>query len=84
MKQLFLTLVLGAILQSAVAQGTLQDYRRAYAVRTLFSSDSVMHWAHEVAWKDSTHLLHYRISTPQGQRYRVYDADRNTTSRFKP
>ena len=82
MKQLFLTLVLGAILQSAVAQGTLQDYRRAYAVRTLFSSDSVMHWAHEVAWKDSTHLLHYRISTPQGQRYRVYDADRNTSETY--
>ena len=75
MNRFLLSIAFGAAALTASAQGTLQEYQRAYAVRTLYSSDSVMHWAHDIAWKDSTHLLHYRIATPQGRRYVVYDAD---------
>lgn len=30
---------------TASAQGTLEDYNRAYALRHQFSADSVFHWA---------------------------------------
>ncbi len=61
---------------SASAQGTLQDYNRAYALRHQFSADSVFHWARNTVWCDSTHVFHYQISTPAGKRYISYDADK--------
>ena len=67
---------------SALAQGTVEDYNRAYALKTTFSADSVFNWARNVAWRDSSHVLHYQISTPQGKRYVVYDADKASTSVF--
>ena len=39
---------------TASAQGTLEDYNRAYALRHQFSADSVFHWARSSAWCDST------------------------------
>ena len=67
---------------SAAAQGTVEDYNRAYALKTTFSADSVFNWARNIAWRDSSHVLHYQISTPQGKRYVVYDADKASTSVF--
>ena len=67
---------------SALAQGTVEDYNRAYALKTTFSADSVFNWARNVVWRDSSHVLHYQISTPQGKRYVVYDADKASTSVF--
>ena len=67
---------------SAAAQGTVEDYNRAYALKTTFSADSVFNWARNIAWRDSSHVLHYQISTPQGKRYVVYDADKATSSIF--
>ena len=67
---------------SAAAQGTIEDYNRAYALKTTFSADSVFNWARNIAWRDSSHVLHYQISTPQGKRYVVYDADKATSSIF--
>lgn len=34
---------------TASAQGTLEDYNRAYALRHQFSADSVFHWARSSA-----------------------------------
>ena len=62
---------------TASAQGTLEDYNRAYALRHQFSADSVFHWARSSAWCDSTHVLHYQISTPQGRKFVSYDADKD-------
>ena len=67
---------------SAAAQGTVEDYNRAYALKTTFSADSVFNWARNIAWRDSSHVLHYQISTPQGKQYVVYDADKATSSIF--
>ena len=67
---------------SAAAQGTVEDYNRAYALKTTFSADSVFNWARNIAWRDSSHVLHYQISTPQGKRYVVYDADKASSSIF--
>lgn len=61
---------------TASAQGTVDDYNRAYALRHQLSSDSVYHWARQTAWCDSSHVLHYQIATPQGKRYIAYDADK--------
>ena len=61
---------------TAVAQGTLQDYNRAYALRHQFSADSVYHWARSTAWCDSSHVFHYQIATPQGNQFIAYDADK--------
>ena len=62
---------------TASAQGTLEDYNRAYALKRHFQVDSVYHWARSTAWHDSTHVLHYLVSTPQGKKYVSYDADKD-------
>ena len=49
---------------TASAQGTLEDYNRAYALRHQFSADSVLHGERSSARHDSTHALHYQRSTP--------------------
>lgn len=56
------------------AQGTLDDYNRAYALRNSFSADSVVNWARRVEWKDSTHTLTFEIMTPEGRRFASLDA----------
>ena len=82
MKTQILSIALMFSAASALAQGTVEDYNRAYALKTTFSADSVFNWARNVAWRDSSHVLHYQISTPQGKRYVVYDADKASTSVF--
>ncbi len=68
--------MMAALAQPVMAQGTVADYNRAYALRHQFSSDSVYHWARSSAWCDSTHVLHYQIATPEGKRFIAYDADK--------
>ena len=41
----------------ANAQGTKEDYKRAYSLESKFGEQNVRHWAHRIAWKDSTHVL---------------------------
>lgn len=43
MKSLMFSMLFLACAESQ-AQGTLQDYNRAYALRHQFSADSVFHW----------------------------------------
>ncbi len=66
------------MIQRISAQGTVDDYRRAYGLSGKFSSERVYHWAHGVAWKDSTAMYHYYIDTPAGRRYIVGNADDGT------
>lgn len=56
------------------AQGTVADYERAYGLYEKMKPDNVYHWAHDVAWEDSSCVFHYRISTPEGQRWVLGDA----------
>lgn len=65
------------------AQGTLDDYRRAYGLSETFSSSKVSHWAHDVRWKDSTTTFLYYIDTPDGRNYIVGDASDGTTKVYK-
>lgn len=82
MKASILSLSLLMAASAAMAQGTTDDYNRAYSLRTLFNADSVLHWARNVAWQDSSHTLHYEVMTPEGKRYVAYNADRKTADAF--
>lgn len=73
MKQLFI-LALAALPLTAMAQGTAQDYKRAYALYEKFKPDNVLHSAHNVVWKDTTSLVGYNIQTTGGKRWVTYDA----------
>lgn len=75
MKSLMFSMLFLACAESQ-AQGTLQDYNRAYALRHQFSADSVFHWARSTAWCDSSHVLHYQVATPKGKKYVSFDADK--------
>ena len=79
---LFLGVVSLAPMSTVSAQGTLDDYNRAYALRRQFAVDSVYHWARSVAWSKNSHILHYQTSTPQGMKYVIYDADKDETRTF--
>lgn len=82
MNKLLLSFIFLSFSIPVLSQGTLADYNRAYSLRQKFSSDSVFHWARNVAWKDSTHIFHYAISTPEGKRYVVYDADKGSSRSY--
>ena len=60
---------------SVHAQGTVDDYNRAYSLQKKFSSQNVYHWAQNIRWVDSTHVFHYSVQTPEGQQFIIYDAD---------
>lgn len=83
MKNQILAMTLLLASGTAMAQGTVDDYNRAYSLRTKFSSDSVYHWARQTAWKDSTHVLHYQISTSGGMQYITYDVDKAEVQTYK-
>ena len=63
---------------SANAQGTKEDYKRAYSLESKFGEQNVRHWAHRIAWKDSTHVLTYYIDGDSGRVYYEYDAETKT------
>ncbi len=69
---------------SAAAQGTISDYRRAYSLYDKLNATHVRHWAHEVAWKDSTHTFSYYTDTDAGRQYYEYDADTRTQKEVPP
>jgi len=68
---------------AAEAKGTLADYNRAYSLHKKFSADSVLYWARNTAWKDSSHIFMYQMATPEGYRYMTYDADNDKTTEYK-
>ena len=66
----------------SLAQGTVEDYNRAYSLQTKFSAQNVYHWAQNVRWVDSTHVFHYSVQTPEGQRFILFDVDKNSKQEF--
>lgn len=82
MKTQLTLLALACAATMASAQGTLDDYNRAYALRHTFSSDSVLHWARATMWKDSTHTILYDVMTNEGRQFVAYDADRDAAQTF--
>ncbi len=83
-KNTLLVIVALMMATATSAQGTADDYRRAYALQEKFKSQNVRHWAHSVTWKDSTHLFTYWTDTDNGQQYFEYDADTQTRKEVAP
>ena len=81
MKKYFLRIALPLMLLSsgpAFAQGTLEDYNRAYSLRQKFSGYQVYHSDVNPHWVTGTSSFWYLQRTPQGNEYLLLDADRQT------
>ena len=63
---------------SALAQGTVEDYKRAYSLRGKFTSDKVYYSGVSPRWIGGTHTFWYVRHTPEGDRYVKVDADKQT------
>ncbi len=73
------TLIALAVVLSSVqmfAQGTADDYRRAFSLGERFSSSKVYYSNVTPVWVDGTHSFWYLRHTPQGDEYVVVDADK--------
>lgn len=69
------TLLLSACLGGEVmAQGTVEDYRRAFALQEKFSASNVYYSNVQPHWVDGTHRFWYVRHTPEGRVYVVVDA----------
>ena len=72
----FLALFLAA--GNILAQGTAEDYKRAYSLRGKFTSDKVYYSGVSPRWIGDTHTFWYVRHTPEGDRYVKVDADKQT------
>ena len=61
-----------------VAQGTVEDYKRAYSLRGKFTNDKVYYSGVSPRWIGVTHTFWYVRHTPEGDRYVKVDADKQT------
>lgn len=60
----------------AIAQGTADDYRRAYALKEKFSAGKVFYSNVNPQWIADTHLFWYVRNTPDGRVYVSVNADK--------
>ena len=73
-----LVLFLATVLPLA-AQGTIDDYNRAYGIGKRFSADKVLNARPEAHWIGDTHTFWYPLQTDGGTEYLMIDADKNTS-----
>ena len=82
MKKLMKGFTLAALLLAGagtlVAQGTVEDYKRAYSLRGKFTNDKVYYSGVSPRWIGDTHSFWYVRHTPEGNRYVKVDADKQT------
>ncbi len=70
--------------QPAAAQGTLEDYTRAYGLYDKYRADkTVFHSASNVKWAPETHLFRYTIQTEGGSRTVVVNAENGESKTFE-
>ena len=58
------------------AQGSLEDYQRAYSMRQKYGMDKVLNMNVMPQWVEGTHSFWYMQQTPQGKKYLLVDADK--------
>ena len=78
----FLLCLMAIAALDGYAQGTLEDYNRAYSLTGKFSNSNVYHWAQNIEWKDSSNILYYSVQTPEGQRFVTVNADNLSTQTY--
>lgn len=60
----------------AIAQGTVEDYNRAYSLRDKFSANKVFYSNVNPEWIEGTHQFWYVRNTPEGRIYVAVNADK--------
>ena len=60
----------------AIAQGTVDDYNRAYSLRDKFSSNKVFYSNVNPEWIEGTHQFWYIRNTPEGRIYVSVNAEK--------
>lgn len=75
-KRFFILASLLTIALGGAAQGTVDDYNRAYAIRAKYSSQKVMYANVQPQWIDGTRSFWYIRHTPEGNFYVKVDADK--------
>ncbi len=60
----------------AIAQGTVDDYNRAYSLRDKFSANKVFYSNVNPEWIEGTHQFWYVRNTPEGRIYVAVHADK--------
>lgn len=60
----------------AIAQGTVEDYNRAYSLRDKFSANKVFYSNVNPEWIEGTHQFWYVRNTPEGRIYVAVHADK--------
>lgn len=63
---------------TALAQGTAEDYRRAYSLREKYSANKVYYSNVVPSWIDGTHSFWYVRRTPEGRIYVLVNADKSS------
>lgn len=63
---------------TALAQGTAEDYRRAYSLREKYSANKVYYSNVVPSWIDGTHSFWYVRRTPEGRMYVLVNADKSS------
>lgn len=61
-----------------MAQGTAEDYRRAYGLKEKFGNDQVFYSSVHPQWIDDTPYFWYIRHTPEGRIYTCVNADQKT------
>jgi len=78
MSRLLLLLLAGMCL-TASAQGTIDDYNRAYSMRNRYSNDKVLNASIEPHWLGSSHTFWYTRRTADATSYLLVNAEKGTS-----
>lgn len=60
----------------AIAQGTVEDYNRAYSLREKFSANKIFYSNVTPTWIEGTHQFWYVRNTPEGRMYVSVNTDK--------
>ena len=74
-------LIIAALLATALqasAQGTVEDYKRAFSLGEKFSASKVYYSNVRPSWIGETHNFWYVRHTPEGDEYVLVNADKKT------
>lgn len=62
------------------AQGTIDDYNRAYAVKEKYSAKNIYNGSVNPSWIEGTHCFWYVNNEPSGKAFMLVDADKKKKS----
>lgn len=67
---------------AALAQGTVEDYNRAYALYSRFSQDKVLNTVQRVQWTENGTTLYYQTNTADGPVFVSINAEKGTRKTY--